>query len=186
VHDLVARPRRRWWHDYSSCGWHYADFAVTPGRALYRWRVDRLLARHRTGLQLAAAGEDAGRLVRVTSDDRDRLVHAALDGETGTNRDEVQHAVALFRSRTGTREDKRSAVFALARVLEDRRPLLRAELLSKDESALFHIANEFDLRHRNVNQRPDYDDAYLDWVYWWYLATVELSARLAARRTDTP
>ena len=35
---------------------------------------------------------------------------------------------------------KRSAVVALGRILEDRRTLLKAELLSKDEGALFHIA----------------------------------------------
>jgi len=43
MHDLVARPRFRSWHDYSRCGWHYSNFALEPGRALYRWRVDNLL-----------------------------------------------------------------------------------------------------------------------------------------------
>ncbi len=68
VHDLVARPRHRWWHDYSRCGWHYSAFAVAPGRALYRWRVNRLLARLDVSLELASDGEDAGRLVRTARD----------------------------------------------------------------------------------------------------------------------
>jgi len=178
--ELVARPRRRSWHSYHR-EWDYSDYSRPAGQAVYRWRVNDLLDRSQAPLRLAETGEDAGLLVHAAGDDRDRLVQLALAGQAGTDRDEVQHAVALFRSRTGTRQDKRSAVVALARLLEHRRRLIKAELLSKDEGALFDIANNFDLRHSNASQRPDYDDAYLDWLFWWYLATVELAGRLAAR-----
>ncbi|MFC0100070.1 hypothetical protein ACFFKH_21430 [Micromonospora marina] len=63
-HDLVARPRERWWHNWNNCGWHYSGFAVTPARALYRWRVNKILADAHIALRLAGEGEDAGRLVR--------------------------------------------------------------------------------------------------------------------------
>ncbi len=66
-------------------------------------------------------------------------------------------------------------------MLEQRRALLDAQLLSKDENALFQIANEFDLRHRRADQRDDYGDDYLDWIFWWYLGTVELTNRLLRR-----
>ena len=49
--------------------------------------------------------------------------------------------------------------------------------MSNDEGALFQIANQFDLRHSGERQRPHYQDSYLDWVFWWYLATVELTDR---------
>lgn len=185
MHDLVERPRYRWWHDYSRCGWHYEDFAIAPGRALYRWQVDRLLTRFQVGLQLADSGEDVGRLVRVAGDERDQLVQAVLRTTNQDDRVEVQHAVALFRGRTASREGRRSAVVALARVLEHRKRLLKKELLSKDESALFHIANQFDLRHRDHEQQGDYDAAFLDWVFWWYLATVDLVDQLLARQRPT-
>jgi hypothetical protein len=181
VHDLVARPRSRRLHDYGGCGYHYGDFALAPGRALYRWRIDQLLARHRIGLRLAADGEDTGRLVHITGDDRDELVQRGLTSPDPADRDAVRHAVVLFRDRAATRDTKRSAVAALARILEDRRALLKIELLGNDEGALFEIANRFDLRHRNADQRPDYDDAYLDWIFWWYLATVELTDRIQTR-----
>lgn len=77
-HDLVARPRERYWHDYASCGWHHSQFAVAPARALYRERVGRLLAAGAVPLQLAADGEDAGRLVHTPRDGRDELVATAL------------------------------------------------------------------------------------------------------------
>lgn len=94
---------------------------------------------------------------------------------------EVRHAIATFRAQDVTREYKRSAVLALARILEQRKPLLQASMRSKDESALREIANNFDIRHRNSLQNDNYDDAYLDWVFRWYLATVKLSDDLISR-----
>lgn len=35
-HDLAARPRRRHWHSWDNCGWHFGDFATDIGRAVYR------------------------------------------------------------------------------------------------------------------------------------------------------
>lgn len=87
-----------------------------------------------------------------------------------------------FRRRGATRHDKRSAVVLLAGVLETHRSLLDEELLSKDEGALFGIANKFAIRHQRADQRPDYDDAYLDWIFWWYLATVALVKELLGRQ----
>jgi hypothetical protein len=69
----------------------------------------------------------------------------------------------------------------LAGVLEERRALLRQELLSRDESSLFEIANNYALRHRNENQRNEYAQEFLDWVFWLYAATVELTDRLLRR-----
>ena len=114
---------------------------------------------------------------------REELVAAAVH-RPGPDGDETRHAVALFRARDAGVEHKRSACTTLARVLESRRRLLKAELFRKDEGALFQIANEFDLRHRGADQHTDYDAAYLDWIFWWYLATVELTDQLLNRQAD--
>ena len=179
-HDLVARPRSRVYHDFSDCGFHYADFAYRPAQRMYRWRVNKLLARTGIDLELAETGEDTGRLVHNPADPRRELVLSALSPGTPAA-DLVRHAVALFRARGAGREEKRSACIALAAVLEQRRSQIKTELLTKDEGALFQIANQFDIRHRNADQHADYDETYLDWIFWWYLATVELTDRLAER-----
>jgi hypothetical protein len=181
LHDLVARPESRWLHPFDSCGWHHSHFSLETGRAVYRWRVNQLLERSELGLRLADEGEDVGRMVAATDDARRELVEAMLarnDGEVG---DQVQHAIALFRARGADKHQKRSAIVALGYVLEDRRKLIKSELLAKDEDALFMIANKFNLRHQNESQRTDYDPVFLDWVFWWYLGTIELTDRLAAR-----
>jgi len=181
VHDLVARPRARSYHSYGRCGWHYSTFAVGPAQILYRWLVNRLLGRHGIPLRLAKSGEDVGRLVHGLADGRQDLAETAVT-RAGADRDPIRHAVALFRDRGASVEDKRSACIALAGVLENRRELLKTKLLTKDEGALFEIANRFDVRHRKADQRRDYDEAYLDWLYWWYLGTVELTDRLIERK----
>jgi hypothetical protein len=183
-HDLIARPRSRWHHDHAECGWHYSDYAIEPGQTLYRWTVNQVLARHHIDLQLADDGDDIGRLVHTPADGRHDLIETALT-RPGGDADKVRHAITLFRSRGRSVEDKRSACITLVGVLEARRSLLKTELLSKDEGALFQIANEFAIRHQNARQRPDYDEAYLDWLYWWYLATIELTNQLLTK-ASTP
>jgi hypothetical protein len=183
LHDMVARPRSRFWHDYDQ-HWDYQDFARAPGQAVYRWKVNEVLTRSEVPLQLAADGEDMGRLVHSAGDDRDELVHRVLDGAVGT-RDERAHAVSLFRARTAGVPEKRSAIVTLAGLLEQRRRgVLEVELTKGDSGALFDIANKFDLRHRRADQRTDYDPAFLDWIFWWYLATLELTDQLLTRRDD--
>ena len=79
--------------------------------------------------------------------------------------------------------DKRSAIITLAGVLEEKRSLLKDRLHRKDEGALFQIANEFAIRHQNSVQKGDYEPVFLDWVFWWYLATIELTDRILDRQS---
>lgn len=177
-HDLVARPRYRSWHDYGGCGYHWSSFAREPAQVLYRWRINRLLARSALQFRLANSGEDRGRLIAVTDTGRTELTAiAAARTDAGTG-DRVRHALALFRARGADEHSLRSAVIALAGVLEERRTLLETSLARKDEAALFRIANEFSIRHQRAGQRSDYRPAFLNWLFWWYLATIELTDEL--------
>lgn len=183
-HDFVSRPRVRHYHDYSNCGWHYSHFATTTGREIYRWKANDLLRSAGISYQVADSGEDQGRLVAVFDDSRSQLLADAPRHTHPDTTARLDHAIALFRGRTATAEDKRSAVIALAGILEERRPLIKSELTSADEGALFQIANKFAIRHRNDQQFADYDPVFLDWVFWWYLSTVELTNRIIRRQED--
>jgi hypothetical protein len=169
-------------HGYSGCGWHHSSFSLETGQVVYRWRVNQVLDRSDLGLRLADEGEDAGRLVAATDPARSELVAAMAKRSDTATGDLVRHAIALYRGRDASEHHKRSATVTLAGVLEERRSLLKAELVSKDEGALFQIANQFAIRHRRDDQRPDYDPAFLDWVFWWYLATIELTDRILERQ----
>lgn len=182
--DLVARPRRCFAHQYDEC-LHYVDGAPAIGRALYRWQVNELLDDAGVGLRLADDGEDAGRLVTVTDEARSGLVETMAGRADQSTADRVRHAISLFRSRGATEEDKRSACNALALVLEERRALLKQNLVKKDEGALFLIANEFAIRHEDGKQQGDYRPGFRDWIFWWYLATIELTDRLLSDQSGT-
>lgn len=181
-HDLVARPRHRWDHDHGDCGPHFTDFDTDAGRRVYRALVNRLLAENAIELRLADTGEDAGRLVHVVDEARADLTQRALNTLDLKIVGRVEHAIALFRGRDATAHDKRSAAITLAGILEERRALIRTEIGKKDEGALFSIANEFAIRHQRRGQQGDYDAAFLDWIFWWYLATIELTDRILARQ----
>lgn len=181
-HDLVSRPRMRRFHDWNMCGWHHSEFHNGPARVLYRWKVNQLLREAGIEYELAAEGEVLGRLVSVTDDARSALVHRALNDGAPDITTRVRHAIALFRGRDTTAESKRSAIVALAGILEERRALIKDQVGKPDEGALFEIANRYSLRHRKADQRGDYDEAFLDWIFWWYLATVELTNRLIESR----
>lgn len=184
VHDHVARPRVRHEHSFYDDHYDYGDCDERSGQAVYRWQTNTILEKYQLGYRLADTGSDRGLVVTVTEDPRDELIEAVrVDIPDGSsNQDRIDHAITLFRSRYAAAADKRSACKDLADVLENRRPLLKKRLRSKDESALFQIANEFWIRHHDAKQHIDYDqDVFLDWVFWNYLATVDLTNRLIAR-----
>ncbi|WP_242459268.1 hypothetical protein [Rhodococcoides fascians] len=175
LHDAAARPCDGYEHHYNECGWHGKQFDSTSGRAVYRWRVNKLFDRHNVRLRLAEDGAEEGRLVATSDDARNDLIDAATS-RTTPSVDRVQHGVEQFRRRGATRTDKRSAAKDLADVLESRRKNVLADALDKTHAGeLFHIANKFDIRHHTEDQKADYPDYYLDWIFWLYLATIELT-----------
>jgi hypothetical protein len=89
------------------------------------------------------------------------------------------------RGQGATDEDKRPAPITLAGILEERRQLIKVELASADEGALFQTANKFTIRLQNRQQLSDYDPVFLDWIFWWYLGTVELTNRIISRQKGT-
>lgn len=186
LHDLASWPGTWSAHDYGGCIGHPGDFSPTLGRSLYRHEVNKLLARSNLGVRMASSGEDQGRIVVEAGVGLDERVDDALATTPAEHRDEVAHAIALFRSRTRDVTSMRSAIVALAGVLERHRAMLEEQLVSKDEAALFAIANGFDIRHRKADQRTDYDPAFLEWVFYWYLATVALIGRLIAKQETPP
>lgn len=178
-HDLVARPRSTGnYHNYAECGYHYADFALKPGRGIYSYDVNELLSAHQLPYRLETRGESSGRLVSHTGDARDELVSRALAREDDAAA-QVEHALSLALARDASPEAKRSAIVSLYGVLEsDRDGVIKRKLKKKDEDALFNIANNFALRHHRAGQQSDYGDEFLDWIFWIALATTDLVQEL--------
>jgi len=169
-HDVVARPTSRRFHTFEGCGWHWDDYVPSQGKRLYRHRVNQILAASDLHIELVDIGDGHGRLRRRIDDDRESLLDSAATHEE----DRVQHAVKLFRSRDADRNKTRTAVVELATALEPLRVRLRGSVGRAGESQLFEIANRFALRHQGDDQLDSYSENYLEWVFWWYLATIDL------------
>ncbi|MFC1432730.1 hypothetical protein ACEZDB_18975 [Streptacidiphilus sp. N1-3] len=178
--DQVRRPLRRRYHEFSGCGWHHeGGYSADRGLQIYRWRVNQILDQSVLGLTLASSG----RLETLAPNHLEDLVAAVRTAANVHDADatELQHALAQFRARGATQMDKRQAVIALAGILERRRALVKDQLLSKDEGALFQIANQFGIRHQDAKQQTKYDAGlYLDWIFYWYTATIDLTNRIVA------
>ncbi|WJZ68462.1 hypothetical protein [Kocuria rosea] len=185
--ELVARPRHRHLHDFGGCGWDYSNFYRPTGKALYAWKVNEVF--QRLGLPLALEanrGELHGRLVRVMDAPQQDLIRTANRSPDESIRGRVTHAIDLYRQRTATIDHKRSACKNLADILENRKKtVLQNELPGSDQSDIFQIANRFGIRHFDAGQRLDYDPAFLDWIFWSYLNTINLTEDLIERRVTS-
>jgi hypothetical protein len=117
------------------------------------------------------------------------VLHAAEDGfqpifeadaptSDGNVRSKIASAVLRYRRHGSSIEERKIAVRDLADVLEYLRPQIKAILDRKDEDDLFNIANNFGIRHHNLNQRTGYDAAlWLSWMFYFYLATIHVVLR---------
>jgi hypothetical protein len=177
VSDHVAKPKEGSgsYHSWSSCGWHFDcrrdKFDVATARLEWREKLNMFLKFYEDGFQLSAAGE----IVHIAPDGLAPLGEkAAPSAASNTDREKVANAVHIFNLGRSNREQRKQAVRDLVDVLEFHRSAVKANL-SKDEGDLFNIANNFALRHHRADQRDDYDDAWLTWLFYLYLATVHLT-----------
>jgi hypothetical protein len=140
--------------------------------------MNRVLRHYDVGYELSPDGE----IVRLAPDGMKQLITARLPPEAArTDAAKIANAVHTFLLGRSTREQRKHAVRDLVDILEFHRPTVKTQL-TKDEADLFNIANNFALRHHRPNQKDDYDDAWLSWLFYVYLATVHLVlARVAGR-----
>jgi|CXWK01.1.fsa_nt_gi hypothetical protein len=186
LYDLASWPAQWQHHTFGGCIGHPSDFSIVCGRALYAQQVNQLLQRSTLTVRLADNGDDRGRIVRHDEGAAADAIDAALANAPHAQFDEIQHAITQFRARDRNVHDMRSAIVTLAGVLESHRGLLKKELVDGDENDLFKVANEFDLRHRNAKQKGGYDPIFLEWIFYWYLATTALTGKLIKRMPPPP
>jgi hypothetical protein len=169
------------YHSWSNCGWHYHTFEPAPAQALFRQRMNRTLMNYRGGFRIS----ERGQIEHTADEGLDQLIDAVLPTKDPDIAQRVAGAIALYRNRGRTEEDLRLAVRELFDVLEKLRPELKAEMLSKDEGALFNIANNFTIRHLNKQEKGDYDFAiWHQWMFYVNLSTIHVITRLVNRKAQ--
>lgn len=183
LHDHVAKPceGQGHFHSWNNCGLHLDcrrdKFDEQEARVEWRARVNNILRYYEDGFELS----DAGEIVRIASHGMENLIAVVpVAPPESTNTAKLAYAVHTFQLGRSTREQRKQAVRELVDILEFHRDIVKSEL-SKDEADLFNVANNFALRHHRATQRDDYDDAFLTWLFYIYLATSHLILGRVAR-----
>lgn len=179
LNDCVSQPVQGRYHSFGDCGWHYHTFDREAGRDEFRTEMNDLLGDYQGRYQMSADGEI---MIRPESG----LEHLVIAELPACDPDSVEHkvetAIRKFLRYASSMEDRRDAIRDLADVLEFLRPEAKQVLTRKDEADLFNIANNFGIRHHNVEQKTDYDASiWYEWMFYYYLATIHAVLRLLQR-----
>lgn len=170
-------PESGHYHSYNGCGWHDQDFEPEPARGECVQLINRILSRYGDGWEMKPGFE----IVERAPVGMNELLKIRLPAGTDVEiRRRVQTAVDKYRRRSSTRDDRRDAVRDLGDVLEKMRSSAERHL-GKDESDLFNILNNFDLRHSNEKQKSNYDPIWLSGLFYHYLAMIHVLTHLIER-----
>lgn len=181
LYDHISRPIKKDndYHSWNQCGWHYSEFNKDAGQNEFIEKMNEILADYETGFEM-----DKNGLILVK--DESGLANIYL-ANIPTDREDIKTKVDLavqkYRESRSSLEMRRIAIRELADILEILRPEAKQHLNSKDDDALFNIANNFSIRHANDKQKIGYDrDIWYSWMFYFYLATVHALLRIKERK----
>jgi hypothetical protein len=184
LYDRVSKPGE-WVNMTSDTSWNYYDYDSyndSIGQEEFRKRANSFLADYKTGFELTKEGI----ILAIGTDGLQQIFNAEIipyDEENVDNK--VRNAIAKWRNRHLSLSEKKEAIRELADVFEwlKKTRELGTVLASKDESALFDLANSFAIRHHNPNQKNNYDQSiWYAWMFHFYLATYHAAIRLLIKK----
>jgi hypothetical protein len=182
LYDHCSKPLEGNYHSYNDCGWHYNVFDDHTGKVEYTLQFNKILADYSQGYEISSTGQ----ILSLPDKDMSTLLDANIPSTDEENvRSKVESAVSKFRRHRASSEDRRNALRELADVLEYLRPNIKEALLINDEKDIFNLANNFGIRHHNMNQKNKYDKAiWYSWMFYYYLATIHATLRLIAKQDE--
>ena len=184
LYDHVSRPGQ-WGRLTDETGFNYEDYLdydEEAGRQEFREKINSVLAEYKDGYELSENGE----ILALVRGGLEYILDAAIPHYDEENVDsKVKEAIRKWRNRHLDVSERRQAIVTMADVFEwlKKTGKLKGVLSSKDESAIFNIANNFALRHHDPKQKKEYDkDIWYAWIFHFYLATYHAAIRLIRRK----
>ncbi len=174
LYDYVSEPKNKWYHAWNMCGWHATEYDKKGGQEKFRVEINSILKDYDGRYQLTEKGE----IQRIPPTGLKTLISEIPRTDEPKNIDErIQNAISKYLKHDATIADKKDAIRTLADILE----FLKKEgirLPDKDDSDLFNIINNFDIRHHNRFQKSEYNKEWYDWMFYTFLASVNVLLRL--------
>lgn len=168
--DYVSEPQTVEYHRWDNCGYHTSDYDKNKGRKVFRDQMNSILKDYKSGYSLSENGE-----VQECPPEGLELVFEEIKTDDPRNIDDRKRlAISKFMKYSATLDEKKDAIRTLGDVLE----YLKKEgirLPNKDDSDLFNILNNFDIRHHNRGQKGEYDkEIWYDWLFFTLVASINL------------
>lgn len=180
LHDYMSKPGEVI-NMVSESNWHYSDYGnydEMAGRLEYRAKVNAILADYKTGFEL----DESGIILANGTGGLEHILDATIIPYDEQNVDnKVRRAILKWRGRHATNAERRESIRELADAFEwlKKTEKLSEVLNSKDQAAIFDLANNFAIRHHDPKQKRDYDQTiWYAWIFHFYLATYHATVRL--------
>lgn len=175
-YDNIGVPINQFYHKWDNCGVHVISADFEKGKSEFREEINPYLRRLEKGYELMLNGE-----IYIESPDTLKpIVNSVLSSDDEENIDKkVERAKSKFLHHSSNIDDKKESIRILADVLEFLRKDIKNYMFSSDENRLFEIANQFGIRHHNLEQKTDFDkDIWLEWIYYSYLNSINTMVKI--------
>lgn len=182
LYEYVSKPMHPLSSSHhESCGYHeYQNFDKNIAQNEFKEDINKFLRRFQDGYLL----DSNGHISHKNDPEFENLIKRDLPSNDFDNiTQKFENAKTMFLSRDLNQRGQ--ALTELAKILEFLRGDIKRNLLTKDESDLFDIINNFGIRHHNKNQKNHYDKSiYYSWLFYYFVASIHAIQRLINRNYE--
>lgn len=169
MHDHCSKGIEGNFHSWNSCGMHYTKFNDEEGKKYFRQCMNPILNKYKDGFELSKSGE----ILILADNGLDKIFEAEIPTNDADIKKRIDLAILKFRQYKSSLKDRHDAIRDLADIFESLKTDINIHLKHKDTQAIFDIANNFEIRHHNQSQKPNYDKKiWYSWIFYFYLATL--------------
>lgn len=175
LYEYASEPQSKRYHDYNDCGWHTWNYEKEIGQIIFRKSINDILKDYKEGYMISIEGE----ILQLPPTGMEALTQQDIQTNDPRNIDErLKHSITKFLRYDSSFNEKKEAIRNLADILEYLKDQ-GIKMPQKDDSALFQIINNFDLRHHRRDQQGDYDkEIWYDWLFYTFLSTINVLLKM--------